>query len=512
MALRIGLEIGTRTVRAVWTAGGRGWERRVRTRAADAAATLAQDLAALLGPLRRRRLSAALALVAPASSVRLLTIRARDAKHVPAALADALPGVLPFEIARAQISHQVRRSSRAGDAADYTVSVAACEREALAPMLDALWRAGWAPSAVVPSGAALAQAAAAGGRSAHDTVLLVDLGASRTTVTLLDEGSLAYSRDVALGVEHMTEALTGQISVGGVTWRLSWEDAERLLRETGMPASDQILRFGGRELPASAYLGLVQPILEHVLSEIRRTMAFGSQTASVASPQRVLLSGPGGVMPGLAEWCGQHLGLPTELLDVSQWLGADGAADALLCGAANGARTAALDLQPAAARQRQAFLVSSTRLTQLLAVCTLALWLGTAWWHWQRRDLAQAAAALDARSAALQPVVAVQEALASQDEVERQLLSGQPATLDWFRRLADDFPNAVRLSELVVEQTGAVKMRGEAEEREQSPEASVSELALWLDAEGLCQAAQVDSTERPDAAEPLMAFALSCQL
>jgi hypothetical protein len=84
-------------------------------------------------------------------------------------------------------------------------------------------------------------------------------------------------------------------------------------------------------------------------------------------------------------------------------------------------------------------------------------------------------------------------------------------TAEWFRALAGGFPNPVRLTALAVNGPHEVRLDAEAQERDRSPEAYVSEFALWLDQARLCRNVQLGSTGRKSVDNSLVTFTLACQ-
>ena len=111
-----------------------------------------------------------------------------------------------------------------------------------------------------------------------------------------------------------------------------------------------------------------------------------------------------------------------------------------------------------------------------------------------------------------QPLEALQAALQAHTQLVQRLVAQDGVPLDWFNRLARDFPGPVRLVDLTVQGTGDVRMDGEAQERGQTPEAYVSELALWLDRSRVCGHVQLGATGRTGADDTLAKFSLSCTL
>jgi len=214
----IGIELGARTLKVAWVMQrGRTaqWQYREHRRSdPQRPETLAQDLARLLHPLRRHRTGARTVVAAPNSYIHRLMVQAPDAKRLPATVRERLPSILPFDANQAQVRFTVQRQERAQAQSAFLLSVAACESSALHADLEALWRTGWAPRAVVPSALALLNAAGALQRLDEGPVVLMDVGERRTTIVLVEQRVVVYARDVALGVDHLVEALMGQVTIG----------------------------------------------------------------------------------------------------------------------------------------------------------------------------------------------------------------------------------------------------------------------------------------------------------
>lgn len=515
--VRIGLEIGARTVRAVWSTAGWGragaWQVRdvTRTDASDPAA-LAGDLAKLLRPLRSRRSTASLCAAAPASTLRVLTLRAADAAHVPQAVAAELPSLLPFEVDRARHAFRIRRQQRVEDALECTVIVAACEAASLQQMLDALWRAGWPTYRAMPAALALARSAKALGVTGADPVILMDLGERQTTMVLVENGEPIYARDVTLGHEHVTDALMGQVSVEGSTLSLTREEAETLKRDAGLPPAQAGTTVGPRRIPIATYLAMVQPILEQLVSEIRRTMTFGARATQATAPVRVMVSGGGVHIPHLDEWLAKQLGVPVARLDCSPLLGPSGAAGAVACGLALGDEQGLrIDLAPRAWRQRWLLTRTAALLWRTLTLATALIWMGAGWWQSQGQQTARTLRALTAQWASVQPMADLARTVEERAHLIDRLTAASGIGADWLQRLAADFPEPVRLTRLAADGPRHTQLDGEAQELDQTPEAYVSELSLWLDRAGLCRDVQVGSTTRVDGDTPLMQFSLACR-
>src|SRR3989338_2951422 len=280
-ALTIGLEIGDRTLRVAWRAGRQGgiWQYLHTLRTGDGNTALVVELQRLRRPLARARFSARLFLASPTSSVQDCHLEASDPKRLRAALQEQLPKLLPFALETASYQYRVRQQQRTNDHWTFGLTLAACDATVLNEQLEVLWRAGWAPSSVVPPALALLAAAKVAGALSAEPTALVDLGDRRTTIALVAHGDVVYARDVTLGGEHLVEALISQVSVGERTVNLARADAEQLQETYGFPLDTASAPPGtgappaapsAPAIPLSTYQAMLQQLLEQLAGEMGR--------------------------------------------------------------------------------------------------------------------------------------------------------------------------------------------------------------------------------------------------
>ncbi len=518
---RIGLEVGAQTLKVAWCSGRaedpRAWGYREQPRAGERTPeSLCEELARLLRPLRRGRLRARVVVAAPQSFVHRLSLQVPDLRQVHDAVQERLPGLLPFDPEDAYVQYRVQRQQRVDDRLECRLSVAVCERSALDPVLDALWQAGWIPSEVVPSSLALLHAAGASQSLGATPALLIDLGTHRTTIAMADDSRVVYARDVALGCAHLTEALMGRVVVGEEPISLTREQAEALLGQAGIPAGGGAQEavspeHGLPRIPMAVYLALLQPVLEQLLSEIQRTVTMGAQAPMSALPQQAVLSGEGGCLPHADRWLSEGLNLPVVRLSGERFVGAEGESAALACGLVVSDRPQPLNLQPGVYRRRWRLTRAASAVWKALALASALFWCGAGWWWTRHHGVTRELRALQARWERVQPVVSLQQSIEAHAPLARWLDDARGISPAWFRGLALDFPDPVRLTQLSIASTRHITMAGEAQERDQVPEAYVSELTFWLEREKICQQVQLGSSRRADPSGSLVQFALACQ-
>lgn len=516
--VRAGLSLSPEMLRLVWATGSAAeavWHYAQQPcRPDDPPEALAQAFARLLGPVSRSRLAFALRLPAPGCSMRRMTFQAALPAEIPAAVRDEVPKLLPIELDRAQWQYLVQspRMPPSGQPVECRVAIAACDREPLERGYDALCRAGWIADAMVPAPAALLRAAQATGVLGREAALLMDLAEQHTTIALVADAEVLYAREVALGSGHLTDSLMGRVSVGGATFALSREQARALARTVGIPAPEAQVPVGQATMPGATYFALMQPVLEQLVSEVRRTAAFGAQSSgSARSPERIVFSGTGAELPHLDAWLSKQLAMPVVLPSCERFVPEASAASALALGLALQEGAPAWDLRPASWRRMARLIRWVARLWRALLVIGVVVWLAAAVTRIEQRARAAELRALRARRAEVAAVIELRDALQTHAQLIKRLLTEQSIPVSWFHRLRRGFPDPVRLTQLNLALAREVAMSGRAEEREQTPEAYLPELTLWLETAGLCEGAQLTSSRRAPDDPRSVEFTLGCR-
>jgi|GEM_PF-1603920 len=311
--LSCGIDVGTGTVRAaVLRLGLRSSEvlqlHEVRLRLPDdggpaepeAVREALRELARRLPPHVESR---AAGLPGGDATVRLLSFPRVVLRQAEAAIRVELEGQIPFEIDEALFDHLVL-SPPAEDPA--TVLVAVARAGTVRDRLRWLAEAGLEPGLLAVGALPLARLLPSGHPLLQDEGLcFLDVGRLETDLLLLRRGRPVFLRSFRAGGEDVTRALAKAL-------RGSRGEAEAVkcgrlaLSEPGVPARDS-------RHPALAEAA--QSGLAALLTPLRRTLLeLRTKGGAIAPPTRLVLAGGGSLLPGLAPFLAQRLGLPVERL------------------------------------------------------------------------------------------------------------------------------------------------------------------------------------------------------
>ncbi len=129
--------------------------------------------------------------------------------------------------------------------------------------------------------------------------LLVHLGSETTTLSVLARGDLALTQPVSTGGSAIARAVAAELG-------LEIGQAEEYKRSYGLDET----KLEGKVVTA------IKPIIELVLAEVKRVLAFYETHAGTEGPvKRVVLSGGTALLPGLVSYFTQSLNLEVQVGD-----------------------------------------------------------------------------------------------------------------------------------------------------------------------------------------------------
>jgi type IV pilus assembly protein PilM len=179
---------------------------------------------------------------------------------------------IPFELADVQIDYQV--VSQREDQGQMEVLLVAAKKEEIGDLTNLASEAGLRPR-VVDLDAFTVQncyEVAYGAPPPDQTIVLLHVGASLTTLNILSGGTTAFTRDVVNGGNAITDEIQRQLGVG-------YEEAEAF--KCGAAAGT---------IP-SEVPGIVREVVDSLAGEIQRSLDFYLATSGDREISRVCLSG-----------------------------------------------------------------------------------------------------------------------------------------------------------------------------------------------------------------------------
>jgi general secretion pathway protein L len=303
----VGIDLGSTALKVVELRGTwRGFEvikaaeRRLPTDASAACPPeeVAQALTELLSAHAIKPAHVVSAIPAQATFVRNLLLPFRDARKIREVLKFELEPHIPYPVEDVIVDFAKVRDVDTGGC---EVLAAAVPRVAMAEHLRILELAGLIPEVVdweifgeLNSYLAWRPSPQSG------PVALVNLGASKTTVKIIHDGSLRFTRSIVRGGNALTESIR-----------------QRLTLTT---AQAEAMKLSDRDRDRAGIADSIETFLAALAKEIDHTLLAYNTRAGEEPVQEIVLLGGGARLPEAVPFFEAHYGVPTTLFDLDQRL------------------------------------------------------------------------------------------------------------------------------------------------------------------------------------------------
>ena len=124
------------------------------------------------------------------------------------------------------------------------------------------------------------------------TVALVDIGATATTLNVIQNGQSVFTRDQTLGGRQLTEEIQHR-------YGLTYEEAGRA-KKSG-------------ELPDDYATDVLQPFMESLAQQTSRLLQTFFSSSSQSQVDQIVLCGGSALLPGLTDVMEQQIGVPAQV-------------------------------------------------------------------------------------------------------------------------------------------------------------------------------------------------------
>jgi type IV pilus assembly protein PilM len=154
-------------------------------------------------------------------------------------------------------------------------------------------------------------------RSENESVALIDIGAHASSIAMIQNEEVVFSREIGLGGGHFTETLMDLSPSVASGKPLAYETAERTKIIYGIPdpGLDQELTEEG--IPLEGIREGLMPVVDRLIMEIDRSFGYYKTQTENQTIDRILLSGGGALLKGLSKALERSLNIP--IAEYSLW-------------------------------------------------------------------------------------------------------------------------------------------------------------------------------------------------
>jgi type IV pilus assembly protein PilM len=148
---------------------------------------------------------------------------------------------------------------------------------------------------------------------ANDAICFLDIGASRSALVFFLNGHVDFLREVVIGGDDFTKAITGTIFHEGRAIQFTNKEALEFKLKHGYPLGfSEGMTFRGA--PLGEVGAMMRPVVERLTGEIHRSIGFYKEKTGGNPVNAVYLLGGGARLRHLSGVLSERLGIPTSPL------------------------------------------------------------------------------------------------------------------------------------------------------------------------------------------------------
>ncbi|HEX9935203.1 MAG TPA: pilus assembly protein PilM, partial [bacterium] len=146
-----------------------------------------------------------------------------------------------------------------------------------------------------------------------ETVCILDVGSAKTVLMFFRSGWLDFYREIVVGGDDFTKAISGTIFHEGRAIQFSTQEAVTFKKKYGYTIGfTEGMSFRGA--PFTEIGTMMRPILERLIGEIHRSIGFYKESAEGNRVSSIYLIGGGSKLKNLPDLLAEKLGVPVQLI------------------------------------------------------------------------------------------------------------------------------------------------------------------------------------------------------
>lgn len=230
--------------------------------------------------------------------IKRVSIPMMPQEEIESALKWELKEQVSFDIDKAKIKFNILGERETDDGAKKIELVAFAYQESdIGPKVRELNQIGLKVQNIMPLDFALARYASNAKIAPQDEkAAIVDIGSAKTLITIIQKDKVCFTREILMGGDSFTDAMTGVIVTDKGRIELSGPDAEKMKIEQGISSDIRIL-------------GLIRPVLEKLISQIKGSLEYYEQRFHEDGIKKIILAGNGARLKGLKEYITKEAGI-----------------------------------------------------------------------------------------------------------------------------------------------------------------------------------------------------------
>lgn len=215
---------------------------------------------------------------------------------------------LPYSVSEAQIVGNILRKSIEGDEKSMEVLLVAAPNEIVKNVGEVVAQAGMQLQAIDLEPFALARAVqfSVTPEIFKQTLAIINLGASSSTINIFKAGTLRHNRTISVAGNSFTKSI-------GQSLNLSFEEAEKIKKDKGVI---RVEKDATPVAPTSMRIfNVIIPVLNELITEVQRSFDYYRSRYRGETLDLILLSGGTACFKNIGPYMANELGIQTQIVN-----------------------------------------------------------------------------------------------------------------------------------------------------------------------------------------------------
>jgi len=215
---------------------------------------------------------------------------------------------IPFDLEKVVLDYYVvNQANDAKGIAFMDILVAIAEKRFIFDCISIMAEAG-----LDIEGITLAPFALAGMSMEKGPAAILDIGSFKAELTFFKDGEPQFSRILPGSGNEFTKAMTGVLVSDHGKFELTYEEAEKLKLEVGIPVdTDGAVR---REISNTQLGSMLRPIIEKLAVETKHSIDYCKTQIKISVPDKIYITGSGALLKNLDNVLAKETGLDVSFL------------------------------------------------------------------------------------------------------------------------------------------------------------------------------------------------------
>ncbi|MFC1560025.1 type IV pilus assembly protein PilM, partial [Candidatus Margulisiibacteriota bacterium] len=248
-------------------------------------------------------------------TIRRISIPVMPDQEIAEAVKWEIRNLIPFSIEGAVVDYYKIGKVTEKSVEKYDILAAVVQHETLDKLLAICGQAGLQLQGISPIPFALWNLVKESIEFKEDEIIaIIDIGAEAASLNLFKNNILQFTRDITVAGDSITKAMTGMLVADEWQLNLSYEQAEEIKMNCGIPAEGTTEKTKDG-VPLIHILEMISPTLRRLRNEILRSFDYYKDQFREEKIDKVFLTGGSSKLKNLDGYLSEALGIKVEILE-----------------------------------------------------------------------------------------------------------------------------------------------------------------------------------------------------